>query len=264
MAQVKPRVTRQRYRQLVILISLLLFPVVLNYLSPYVIIDGAMQGIINGSFIVFGMLFLSSLFLGRLYCSWLCPAAGLQEVCFAVNNKPVNGRKLDWIKWAIWVPWIGLIAYGAFSAGGYRSVNFLHLTENVVSVAEPFSYIIYYTVVGTIFVLAVTAGRRAFCHSGCWMAPFMILGRKTRNLLRLPALQLQAQVAQCSSCQKCTQDCPMSLPVTEMVQSGSMEHSECILCGNCIDTCSQQVISYSFGRPAGKGELHVVSVHHQG
>ena len=125
-------------------------------------------------------------------------------------------------------------------------------------------FLIYTIIIALFLGLAWIIGRRAGCHTICWMAPFMILGRKTRNLLRLPALQLQAQAAQCSSCQKCTQDCPMSLPVTEMVQSGSMEHSECILCGNCIDTCSKQVISYSFGRPAGKEELHVVSVHHQG
>ena len=33
-------------------------------------------------------------------------------------------------------------------------------------------------------------GRRSFCHHLCWMAPFMILGRKLRNLLNTPALRL--------------------------------------------------------------------------
>ena len=33
----------------------------MNYFSPYVIIDGASQGVINGSFIVFGLMFLSAL-----------------------------------------------------------------------------------------------------------------------------------------------------------------------------------------------------------
>ncbi|MBN1877620.1 MAG: hypothetical protein JXA33_25580 [Anaerolineae bacterium] len=38
-----------------IIASLLLFPVIMNYLWPYVIIDGASQGIVNGSLIVFGL-----------------------------------------------------------------------------------------------------------------------------------------------------------------------------------------------------------------
>ena len=44
---------RQKIRKALIIISLLLFPVIINYLSPYIIIDGALHGIINGSFITF-------------------------------------------------------------------------------------------------------------------------------------------------------------------------------------------------------------------
>ena len=75
--------TRQRIRKGLIIISLLLFPVIMNYFSPYVIIDGAAQGIINGSLIVFGLQFISALFVGRLWCGWVCPAAGLGEVSFS-------------------------------------------------------------------------------------------------------------------------------------------------------------------------------------
>ena len=65
----KTLATRQRLRRAALLVSLLLFPVILNYLSPYVIIDGASQDITDGSFIMFGLLFLSALFFGRLWCA---------------------------------------------------------------------------------------------------------------------------------------------------------------------------------------------------
>ena len=38
----------------------------------------------------------------------------------------------------------------------------------------------------------------------------------------------------------------MSLDIHAMVQNGTMGNSECILCGNCIDTCPKQVICYTF------------------
>ena len=38
----------------------------------------------------------------------------------------------------------------------------------------------------------------------------------------------------------------MSLDVEAMVQRGDMENRECILCGNCVDGCSHDVIRYSF------------------
>jgi len=248
MAQRMKLPRRQQTRRTVLWITFLLFPVVMNFVSPYVIVDAAFQGIVNGSLIVFALLFLSSIFLGRLWCAWICPGAGLQESCFLINDKPAGGGKLDWIKWGIWVPWIVLIVLGVISAGGYRALNLLHLTETGVSVDEPMKYITYYMVIGIILVLSLTAGRRAFCHYGCWMAPFMILGRKLRNALHTPALRLRAEPQKCIQCRRCTQACPMSLSVNEMVKAGRMEHPECILCGTCIDTCPQDVLHYAFER----------------
>jgi ferredoxin-type protein NapH len=41
-----------------------LFPLIYYYLSPYLIIMGATEGIIAGDFIAFAGLFITSLFLG--------------------------------------------------------------------------------------------------------------------------------------------------------------------------------------------------------
>jgi polyferredoxin len=237
--------TRQRIRRALIVLSLLLFPITINYLSPYVIMDGAAQGIVNGSLIVFVLQFLSALFVGRLWCGWACPAAGLGEVCFAIQSKPVRPW-LRWIKWAIWAPWLILIVFLVIRAGGYREVDVFHLTERVISVDEPAKYVIYYTVIAIFAGLALLVGRRAGCHIICWMAPFMILGRKLRNVFRWPALRLVAERKACINCKRCTQNCPMSLDVNGMVQGGAMEHSECILCGTCVDVCPKDVIRYSF------------------
>jgi ferredoxin-type protein NapH len=249
---VKTRKMRQRVRKAMIITTFLFFPIIMNYFSPYVIIDGASQGIINGSLMVFGLMFLSSLFVGRLWCGWVCPAGGLGEICFTITDRPVNGRKIDWIKWAIWVPWLLIIAWAAYSAGGYHSVDFLLDTVGGVSVAgdanRPIiaAYVFYYLVVGIFMALSVFVGRRAGCHSICWMAPFMILGRKLRNLPAWPSLRLQANPSLCSDCKTCTTNCPMSLDVNGMVHLRSMENDECILCGSCVDGCTKKAITYSF------------------
>ena len=246
------KTVRQRTRQALLIVSLLLFPVTLNYFSPYVILDGAAQGIVNGSLIVFSLMFVSSLFVGRLWCNWACPAGGLAEACLPVNDKPVNGRRINWIKWLIWVPWLSLVIWLAISAGGYQRVNFFHLTESGISVLRPsmgeslFGFIIYYIVVGIFLGLAIFGGRRHGCHSICWMAPFMILGRRLRNLFRWPALRLAVTPQTCTDCQRCTRSCPMSLDVNAMVRENRMENDECILCGSCVDTCPQKTIRYSF------------------
>ncbi|NUM48786.1 MAG: 4Fe-4S binding protein, partial [Anaerolineales bacterium] len=181
---------RQRVRKSLIILAFLTFPITLNYFSPYLIVDGAMQGIVNGSLIMFGLMFLSSLFLGRAWCGWVCPGGGMQEIIEPINRTPVNGRKVDWIKWVIWVPWISLIVWMVIRAGGYVRVNFLHMTDTGISVDEPLKYIIYYLVVLLFVGLAAFVGRRAGCHTVCWMAPFMMVGRWLRNRLGWASLRL--------------------------------------------------------------------------
>lgn len=59
---------RQKMRKGLILFSFLLFPGVFYYMSPYLIIEATLKGVINGSFIMFSLMFLSSLVLGRGFC----------------------------------------------------------------------------------------------------------------------------------------------------------------------------------------------------
>ncbi len=158
----------------VILFTFLLFPIVMNFLSPYVIIDGAFNGSLPAVTPVCA-LFISSLFVGRLWCSWACPVAGLQEAAFKVNDRRIRGKSLNWIKWVIWVPWVALIVFGLTISGNPIQVNPLYLTETGISVDAPQKYVIYYFVLAIVFGLSVFVGRRTFCHTGCWMSPFMIL-----------------------------------------------------------------------------------------
>jgi polyferredoxin len=105
---------------------------------------------------------------------------------------------------------------------------------------------IYYIILALMIVLPFVVGRRAACHTICWMAPFMILGRRLRNLVAWPSLRLQAVPEACIDCKRCTRDCPMSLQVHQMVQANQMENDECILCGTCVDTCPKQAIRFPF------------------
>ena len=236
---------RQKLRQGIILFSFFLFPATFYYLSPVLILESASHGIVNGSFIVFGLLFLSSIVLGRGWCGWLCPAAGCQEALFRARNKKVNTG--NWIKWMIWFPWIGSIAMLATKAGGYSDADPFYKTVYGFSITDLPSCIAYFGVLFILIVLpSLIFGRRAFCHHLCWMAPFMIIGRKIANKARITSLKLSIESEKCVHCQRCTEHCPMSLQVETMVESRKMEHPECILCGTCADICKEKTISLGF------------------
>lgn len=237
---------RQNIRKALIIISFLLFPITIYYFSPFLIIEGMTKDIITGSFILFTLLFFISLFFNRVFCGWICPSGGLQEICMVSSNKQAKGGKLNWIKFFIWTPWIISIIMIFISSNKTKVINIFYATHHGISVAQPIAYSIYYIVVGLVVIMSFVGGKRAFCHYVCWMAPFMVIGTKLGALLRLPSLKLLADKDKCTNCGLCNKNCVMSLNVNEMVQKSSMENSECILCGGCIDNCPKGVIKYCF------------------
>ena len=235
---------RQKIRRILLYIALFLFPLSMNYLSPYVSIDGAFAGLISGSVILFGLLFLSGLFFGRAWCGWLCPAGGVAELCQTINAKPANTKKLRILRYSIFAVWFGVLITGFVLAGGVKGIDPLHMTERYVSVDEPMKYIVYYLVLALIFTLDLALGRRGACHGICWMSPFLNAGMLVGRLLHLPQMRIKARQENCIDCKKCNSKCPMSIDVNAAVKTDSISSYDCILCGECVDACPKKVLSY--------------------
>ena len=237
---------RQNVRKLVIIISMLLFPITIYYFSPYLIIQGASEGIITGSFIVFAAMLVGSMLFGRIFCAYLCPAGGIMECAALINNKnPKQGWKNN-IKYVTWFLWIA----GIITAFVFRkkeiTVDFFYATNHGISIANIYAYIVYYGIVFLFFIPAVIAGKRTLCHYLCWMAPFMVIGTKAGRLLHLKQLRLTSNKELCTNCHACDRYCPMGLKVNDKVQEENLYDAECILCGECIDHCPKKVINYKF------------------
>lgn len=236
---------RQQIRKLLLIISLLIFPVTLYYFSPALIINAGLNGIINGSFIVFALMFLLSLPFGRLFCSYFCPAGGLQECSFLINDKKPKQGWRNYIKFAIWSIWLIAVIFCFFHHGKISAIDFFFETENGISVSSIQSYIIYYGIICLIFIPSVLFGKRVFCHYLCWMAPFMIVGTKLRRLLHLPGIHIRAnKTDRCISCGKCNKSCPMGIDVMNKIVCGIIDNPECIQCGACVDDCPKNILSY--------------------
>jgi ferredoxin-type protein NapH len=131
---------RQKIRKGLLLLTFFIFPAVFYYFSPALILEAASQGIVNGSFIVFILLFLSSLIFGRGFCGWVCPAAGCQEAIFLARDKKVNRGNL--IKWIIWIPWIGSILALLLKSGGVRQIDFFYKTTYGISIGNLQSFLV--------------------------------------------------------------------------------------------------------------------------
>ena len=235
---------RQTIRKRLTFISFFLFPATFVYFSPYVIVDATTKGIICGSFIMFVLLFLGSLFFGRAFCGWACPLGGAQEMLSPLKKKmAIKGRH---IKWFIWVPWILAIIILDIRHGGYEKILPFFRTTYGFSLGNIYTAIAYTAILLLLLISVFAVGKRSFCRHFCWIAPFMILGRKIQNLLKTPSLKLVQTENACVNCHRCTKNCLMGLDVEEMIKKQKMENSECILCGNCADVCHKDCIKLKF------------------
>lgn len=215
-----------------------------------------------GSAIAFALQLTSAIFLRRAFCGWLCPAGGLQELEAQARGLSCKLGKRILVKWVIWVPWVASIVAGFIVAGGVSRIDPLFHIDGGISVSSPGAMVIYLIIVALFFIPNLFLGRRAMCHCVCWMAPFMIIGEKLGAAVCAPQLHVAADPAKCISCGQCEKACPMSLPVSELLETGVITHSECIQCAACCDACRKDVLKLEFGQlPQRKPEISGISAH---
>jgi polyferredoxin len=234
----------QRIRKPIVISTAILFHLLLIFhlfFSPVIIIAASYNSIINASFFAFVLIFLLSLFFGRAYCSWFCPGCGIQEILSLFIKKKSKNSKALYIKYFIFTIWIGTIITGYILNG----INKVDLSYGMSDIT--FERKIILTIGALILVVPLTAifGKFASCKYICWAVPFMVIGTKIRDYFHLTGLRLESDNLKCNNCKVCTTKCPMNIDVMENVKNGQMANSECILCGNCIEHCKQNVIRFS-------------------
>lgn len=237
----------KNWRKIQLLVMFLLLPALLNYFSPYLVIDGAAHGIAAGAFVIWSFMFVLALVAGRTFCSYLCPYGGLQMIIDKVLNKPLRNIKgLRMFKLFLGVLWVGVFVYVLVLNGGFNSFEFFYLTEKFISIDHWTHLVLYYMILVGIAILPIILGKRATCHYLCPMSILNIIGTKIKNLLPYPSLRLVADADKCISCNQCQKACPMSLNVTNMVKTNEVNQMECILCGECSKTCKTGAIQRKF------------------
>jgi polyferredoxin len=237
---------------------MIFLPITFNWMSPYLIIQGGFEGYITMSFVVFSVWFASSLFLGRAYCAYGCQWGAGQEILGEMISKKLHPKrkyKFRKIKYGVFAVWIVFVALGPIFALGYPEGLNLFYPSPSTDISGLFSFDIrvlgqlafYFGIIASVILLfTLIGGSRSFCNYACPMAVLGIIGTKIKNILKFPSLHLESNVEKCTKCKQCSKACPMSLDVMDLVQSGKMYDPDCILCGNCINICPQDVIEYAW------------------
>jgi polyferredoxin len=237
---------RQQVRAAILVLSFILMSVTFAYISPYAMMAGLAQGMITAALIFWVLAFGLTIIIGRAFCGYLCPMGAEQELidrAVRIELRSVPG--LQYLKVILAVLWVGgavLLAAGA----GSLVLNPMYMLGSGLPPWPAATYMFFYVMAIGVFVLVLIVGRRGMCRYFCPMSVVFMAVTALKDRLKIPSLHLVSVSEDCIRCKKCSTVCPMSLPVQKMVEEEKIRNPECILCGNCVETCPKKVIRFSW------------------
>ncbi len=184
---------------------------------------------------------LIAFFLGRVFCSWLCPVTFFLEL-FDRARKFLSGRKylqnrLLVAKKVLWYTLIAEIVLSMVVGAPF----FVFLSPPGLVGREIMMLVFFRSLAleGSILLLILILElltRRFFCRSFCPLGGLLaFVGRKR-------SLQLKNQLDNCTNCGLCTKTCPMGLEPSR----GEGLSSYCWNCGECVDCCNHEALHFSW------------------
>jgi ferredoxin len=211
------------------------------------------------------LIIMPTIFLGRFFCSWVCPLGALNQISskFLNGRRPVDDYSVNAYRDSYRIKYYILAAFLALALAGSLQVGLMDpialLTRSFTASVFPavnfsgagFFYIrqpIFHggVLIALIFLIILFLNRfitRFWCRVLCPAGALM-------GFISIPALlKIHRNVEACTDCQKCRRNCHGGCdPHVEL------RHAECMLCMNCIDDCPEGAIH--FGLPRVKNSIH--------
>ena len=169
-----------------------------------------------------------SLIWGRVFCGWMCPLGGVQEIIYTDKASLSIPYQVD--------KYLKLLKYIVLAI-------FLFLTWstglNYWGEYEPFKVLFNFDgTLPAIIILAVTIAisvvtERTFCRYIC------PLGAILSVTSRLAPYRIKAVPLDCKGCKVCSKNlCPMNtISMDDSIKLAVVDNSECIRCLRCVDSC---------------------------
>lgn len=210
--------------------------------------------ILNGFANISSMIVLwlvSTLVLGRGFCSWGCFYGGWDDGFSRLRKRPFI-RNINEI-WR-WMPFAVLIMVALIAAltliptycdwiCPFKAVTEFEKVTSVESAAKAGIFLSLF--VGLVVILPAMTKKRTQCSFLCPLGAVNSLSNK------VTPFTVKVDKEACNECFKCVEVCPLFALTKEDIKEGKVSMF-CSKCGKCVDACSKNAIHYSIkGVPSG-------------
>ena len=224
------------------------------------------------------VLVLLTLLFGRVYCSVICPLGvfqdGIAHIRARRSKKPYKYHKeMKILRYGVWAAFIICFILGAqvvvtllapYSAYGRMVQNLLqpvYLWGNnlLAKLAEHWGSYAFYTeevwITSTVslvisIVTLLVVGFLAFRHGRAYCNGICPVGTTLSFFSRFAMFRPMIDSEKCKHCKACELHCKARcIEITK--DSAHIDHSRCVDCFNCIDSCKFGALKYRFAWGAG-------------
>jgi len=200
------------------------------------IVFGCFGGIVTGAFIQFVITrIILPFFMGNGFCSRACWDGAVFELVQDKIPKTKKPRKRNEV--IAWSYLFGLILIGVIIA----SINNPAINGHARYWIGGENFLILAMGIG----LSGFWGSRTYCRTFC---PFISVSGLLSRFSILKITPVNA--ADCTTCGKCNDACPMLVDVRESVKNNKrVNNKSCIICEQCVDACPEKCLRLSPGLP---------------
>lgn len=212
-----------------------------------------------------------TLFVGRVYCSVICPLGVMQDIIAWLGRRGGKKRKKRygysperrWLRWSVFVAFVACLVGGVtvlssliapYSSYGRIASNLFapvyRWGNNMLAyLAERMDSYAFYTTevwlkstptlivaVATFIIIGVLAwrGGRTYCNTIC------PVGTLLGFLSRFSFLKIHIDETKCNRCGKCSRKCKAACIDGKHHE---IDYSRCVMCMDCLETCKHGAIS---------------------
>lgn len=185
------------------------------------------------------ILFIYGLFLGRVFCSWVCPVNLIVDFASLIRNKMgfknskflILPKNLRYFVLALVLILSFMLSLPVFESFSY--IGIVH--RGIIFATSSWLFIAF-----ILFCIDAFLSPRAICSHFCPLGAFYaVVGR-------FAMLKIKHDVQKCTKCYECINICPEK-QVLWMIgkESASVKSGECIRCARCIEVCEDNALNFN-------------------